>query len=101
MTDRGVETVSRPAALTAALDANVLFPAHLRDTLLDLAQVECYQPVWSAETLNELGRNLVARGRHTAERVAAPIAALRTEFPEATVAEADYGPLLAWVTNYR
>jgi predicted nucleic acid-binding protein len=99
MTDPGAAAASLPVVLTAALDANVLFPARLRDTLLDLAQAERYQPVWSAETLAELGRNLVARGGQPTEQVAALIAALRAEFPEATVGEADYLPLLARVTN--
>lgn len=100
MTDPGAGAAPLPAALTAALDANALFPARLRDTLLDLAQAERYQPVWSAATLAELARNLVARSGQPAERVAALIAALHAEFPEATVAEADYRPLLARVTNH-
>jgi hypothetical protein len=100
MTEPGAGATFLPAALTAALDTNTLFPARLRDTLLDVAQAGWYQPVWSEETLTELRRNLEARGGQPTERVSALIAALGAEFPEATVAEADYGPWLARVTNH-
>ncbi len=43
----------------AILDADVLFPMLLRDTLLRVAQEGCYRPHWSDRILNEMTRNLV------------------------------------------
>ncbi|MEU6563420.1 PIN domain-containing protein [Nocardia nova] len=40
------------------LDTCVLFPAHLRDTLLRLAEADLIQPLWSADIMTELRRNL-------------------------------------------
>jgi hypothetical protein len=47
-------------ALTAALDASVLYPLPLRDTLLRAAQVGMYDPCWSERILDEVARNLAA-----------------------------------------
>lgn len=44
------------------LDTCVLYPAHLRDTLLRLAERGLYQALWSADILTELHRNLVEVG---------------------------------------
>lgn len=38
---------------TAFLDANVLVPVHLCDTLLRCAEVDLYRPIWSAEVVKE------------------------------------------------
>lgn len=46
-------------ALTATLDASVLYPLPLRDTLLRAAQVGMYDPCWSEQILDEVARNLV------------------------------------------
>ena len=43
------------------VDTCVLYPAHLRDTILRLAEADLIQPLWSAEILAELRRNLCAR----------------------------------------
>jgi predicted nucleic acid-binding protein len=43
------------------LDTCVLYPGHLRDTLLRLAEADLIQPLWTAEILAELRRNLCAR----------------------------------------
>jgi hypothetical protein len=49
------------AAFIVALDANVLFPPTLRDTVLRAAAVGNYQLRWSVEILDEMERNLVAK----------------------------------------
>jgi predicted nucleic acid-binding protein len=72
-------------SVAAVLDACVLYPASLRDTLLRAASAGLCQPYWSEEILEEVRRNLAAlpqvgevRANHLIER-------LRTAFPEALV----------------
>ena len=48
------------ARLTALLDANVLYPAGLRDLLLRLADRYLYAPLWSADIHAEWMRSLLA-----------------------------------------
>ena len=55
-----------PVVRVALLDANVLFPFTLRDTLLRAAAAGLFQVRWSDEILTETTRNLVAKGRATA-----------------------------------
>ena len=47
------------ARLTALLDANVLYPAGLRDVLLRLADQYLYAPLWSADIHAEWMRSLL------------------------------------------
>ena len=49
-------------AFSALLDTCVLYPAHLRDTLLRLAERELYVPRWSFHIRQELIRNIIERG---------------------------------------
>ncbi|MDG4773694.1 PIN domain-containing protein [Solwaraspora sp. WMMD792] len=44
---------------SALLDANVLVPNLLRDTLLRIAEADLYRPLWSAEILAETRRTIV------------------------------------------
>jgi len=46
-------------AFVALLDANVLYPAYLRDALLRLAEAEIYQVRWSRKILDEMARNVL------------------------------------------
>jgi predicted nucleic acid-binding protein len=48
-------------AYQVVLDADVIFPASLRDTLLRLAELELFDPRWSDRILDEVKRNVVER----------------------------------------
>jgi hypothetical protein len=70
--------MAMPAA-RAILDANVLYQAPLRDTLLSAAELGLFEPYWSATILAEVERNLIARSfaskYQTHTRLATPGAA--------------------------
>ena len=68
----------------ALLDTCVLYPAYLCDTLLRLAEVSAYRPLWSADILTELRRNLIARAI-PADRVDRRITQMKRSFPDALV----------------
>ena len=44
-----------------ALDACVLFPNYLRDSILTLAEQELFRPIWSNAILGEVRRNVLAK----------------------------------------
>ena len=66
------------------LDTCVLYPAHLRDTLLRLAERDLYQVLWSADIIEELHRNLVDAGI-SGKAVDYLCAELQNAFPDAEV----------------
>ena len=74
-----------PAPFLVVLDANVLFPFTLRDTLLRAAAAGCFQLRWSKEILDETERNLVATGIVPADRAARLRSTMEDFFPEAMV----------------
>jgi predicted nucleic acid-binding protein len=80
----------------ALLDTCVLYPAYLCDTLLRLAEAAAYRPLWSAEVLAELRRNLVERGIPV-ERVDRRLAHMTRSFPDALVT--GYESLVDGMTN--
>jgi predicted nucleic acid-binding protein len=86
-------------ALTAALDASVLYPLTLRDTLLRAAQVGLYDPCWSERILDEVARNLVANRVATAPQAAAMLEAMCGAFDAATVADEEIARLEPMMTN--
>lgn len=71
-------------AFPVVLDACVLYPAYLRDTLLTLAEAGLYRPLWSAEIIDEMRRNLIANGV-VADSVDHVIGEMRTSFRLAEV----------------
>jgi predicted nucleic acid-binding protein len=73
------------APFRVVLDANVLFPFTVRDTLLRAAASGLFQVYWSAEILEETTRNLVATGTTTQEQAGRLRAAMVSAFPEAMV----------------
>lgn len=79
----------------ALLDTCVLFPAYLCDTLLSLAEDGAYRPLWSAEILTELRRNLETR--IDAEAADKRIAQMRQFFKDAEVT--GYEPLVENMPN--
>jgi len=83
---------------TAVLDANVLYPFSLRDTLLRLAELELYAPFWSAPILGEMRRVLLEHGV-TAERADRLALMMREAFGEAEVDEAEIARLEPAMTN--
>ncbi|MET7874106.1 PIN domain-containing protein [Streptomyces cyaneofuscatus] len=77
------------------LDTCVLYPNYLRDTLLRLAEAELYEPLWSADILDELARNVAERiGSLKAKGL---VDAMAGAFPESLVT--GYAALLSAMTN--
>jgi hypothetical protein len=72
-----------PAPFIVVVDANVLYPLTLRDTVLHAAAAGFYQLRWSADILEEMERNLVLKGGIPAEKAARLRATMERAFPEA------------------
>jgi len=79
------------------LDACVLFPPRLRDTLLRAAEVDLYQFRWTNEILDEVQRSLVARGHATHYQAQKLVDAIRAAFSQSNVLE--YAQLISSMTN--
>ncbi|WP_324680315.1 PIN domain-containing protein [Hymenobacter sp. GOD-10R] len=85
--------MSVSAKRVAVLDACVLYPAPLRDLLLNAADFRLYAPKWTARIQDEWTRNLVMnRPELTAEQLQRTAAAMQAAFPEAEVPV--YEPLI-------
>lgn len=74
-----------PAPFIVVVDANVLFPFTLRDTVLRAAASGFYQLHWTSKILDEMERNLVSTGTMPAEKAARLRKAMEKTFPEAEV----------------
>jgi predicted nucleic acid-binding protein len=85
-------------AFTAVLDACVLYPFSLRDSLLRLAARELYDVRWSQRILDETIRNLVDQ-RISEEQAAHLTAEMTRAFPEACVPEEAIAALEGSMTN--
>jgi predicted nucleic acid-binding protein len=80
------------------LDACVLIPMPLADTLLRMAEVpRLYLPKWSHMIMDEVTRNLIQKWNMTAEKARRRESELRRHFPEAWVE--GFEPLIGAVTN--
>lgn len=86
-----------PAPFIVVVDANILFPLTLRDTLLRAAAADFYQLRWSKEILDEMERNLVSTMTMPADKAARLRAQMEKFFPEAMVT--GYEPLIAGMQN--
>lgn len=86
-----------PAPFRVVLDANVLYPFTLRDTLLRSAAAGFFQAYWSAEILEEARRGLVLKSAMSEEKARSLFDAITGAFPEATVTR--HGPLIAVMRN--
>jgi predicted nucleic acid-binding protein len=71
--------------VSALLDTCVLYPQYLRDSLLCLADAELYRPLWSADILTELRRNLVGTAGLAEDAVDRTIAVMSSHFDDAEV----------------
>ncbi len=85
------------APFVVVLNANVLFPFTLRDTLLRAAAEDFYQIRWSAEILDEMQRNLVSKKIKTASQASSLRVQMERVFPEASVA--GYKPFAQGLKN--
>jgi predicted nucleic acid-binding protein len=85
--------------VSAVLDACVLYPIGLRDTLLNIAEAGCFRALWTEEILAETSRNIVEDTPGlTAEHLEKTFAAMRRAFPEAMVG--NYEHLIDSMTNH-
>ncbi len=79
------------------LDANILFSAPLRDTLLRAADAGLFRLHWTDQILEEVRRNLIETGRSTKQKADRLVTTMQTYFPEANVT--GYEPILPAMTN--
>jgi predicted nucleic acid-binding protein len=86
------------ADYSVVLDACVLIPMRLADTLLRMAEEpRVHLPKWSHMILDEVTRNLIKTWKMEPEKARRPEEELRRHFPEAWVE--DFEPLIEAVTN--
>ncbi len=72
-------------AFAVVLDTCTLYPAHLRDTLLRLAELGLYRPMWSSDILRELSTNLENTARIDGQAVDRLLSEMSSSFPEAYI----------------
>jgi predicted nucleic acid-binding protein len=73
------------SAPVAILDANVILPASLRDTLLRAAEKELFQVHWSGDILEEVQRTLIKLGEATESQAIRLASVMNRAFPSAIV----------------
>ncbi len=82
-------------AFAVVLDTCVLYPMHLRDSLLRIAERGLYQAYWSDDILAELRRSLAESGL-TQSSIDHILAQMQQAFPSAQVR--GYRPLISAMT---
>lgn len=85
------------SSFAVLLDANVILPAAIRDTLVRAAAAGLYRLHWSERILEEVRRNLVATGRTSPEQAQQLVQTMKAYFPEASVS--GYEVLVSAMTN--
>lgn len=78
------------APFRVVLDANVLYPFTLRDTLLRASAKGLFQAYWSAEILDEVVRNLLLNRVANEEGARHLVEQMTESFPEALVSDYEY-----------
>jgi predicted nucleic acid-binding protein len=86
-------------AFKVVLDADVLFPASLRDTLLRLAELELFDPLWSDRILEEMKRNLIEDRGFTSGQAKGLAGAMNDAFEDAVVPADEIDGLEPVMTN--
>lgn len=71
------------------LDANVLYPFRVRDSLLRFAEAGLFRARWSPTILGEWRRSLLARRPELEASIDAQIEAMKRAFPESCVTGGD------------
>jgi hypothetical protein len=72
--------------LAAVLDANAIWSAALRDTLLRAAEAGLYSPLWTARILEEMARSLKEKRPDLSERaIDRTVARMLSEFNGALI----------------
>ncbi len=71
------------------LDANVLYPFRVRDTLLRFAEAGLFRARWSPTIMDEWTRNLLAKRPDMEPSIRSQIAAMERAFPESCVSGAE------------
>ena len=83
----------------ALLDANVLWSAAVRDTLLLAAERGLYRPIWTLQILDEMARNLKAKRPDLAPyRIDRTVSQMCDFFPDALVS--GYDDLIPRMRNH-
>jgi predicted nucleic acid-binding protein len=72
--------------ITVVLDANVLYPAPLRDYMLNLAQLNLYKPKWTDEIQKEWIKSLLAKRKDISRKsLESTKNAMNSAFPDANI----------------
>ncbi len=85
------------SSLVVVLDACVLFPASLRDTLLRAAYENLYRVQLTDDILDEVERNLVKTAHLSEYKAQKHMEVIREEFPDAFITH--HRPLIAVMPN--
>lgn len=84
---------------SAVLDASVIYPLPLRDTLLCVAEAGLYEPCWSKRILDEATSNLIADGRATEAQAHHMREAMLAAFDFAAVSTEEVASVEPQMTN--